>query len=123
MSSAPKLYRHDSLARADRGQSPETVITYTYDFPKPIEYHPYSNPTSNRDRGDQDPQNVQHSWPTVPAAASTGSQRPHISDSPPRDDKARDQHFHNKWREVFCQYAATHDKEIIEKNQGSLSAR
>ena len=123
INSNPELYRHDPLGRADRSQSPETVITYTYDFKKPIEYHPNTNNTENRDRGDQTPHIVPHghSSPNIPwqAAASTGSERPHIGDSPPRNDAARDEHFKQKWREVFCQYAATHDKEIIEKTKAA----
>ena len=45
MNSAPELYRHDPLARADRSKSPETVMTYTYDFKQPIACHPHNNPT------------------------------------------------------------------------------
>ena len=119
MNSLPELHRHDPLARADRSKSPETVITYTYDFKQPLAYHPHNNPTSNDYRGDQTPQIVPHTSPNIPAAASTGSTRPHIGDSPPRDDAARDEHFENKWREVFCQYAATHDKEIIQQTKAA----
>ena len=117
MNSLPELHRHDPLGHADRSQPPDPVITYTHDFEKPIEYHPHNNPAANRDRGHKTPHIVPHTSPTIPAAASTGSTRPHIGDSPPRDDAARDEHFKNKWREVFCQYVATHGKEIIEKTK------
>ena len=55
MNSLPELQRHGPLGHADRNQSPDPVITYTYDFPKPIEYHPNTNPTGNNDRGNQTP--------------------------------------------------------------------
>ena len=35
MNSLPELHRHDPLGLSDRSQSPDPVITYTYEFPKP----------------------------------------------------------------------------------------
>ena len=94
MNSAPELYRHDPLARADRSQSPETVIAYTYDFKKPIEYHPHNNPTANGDRGDQTPHIVPHTSPTVQAAYQS------LHFSHPQRCYGR--------RNVFCKVPKTH---------------
>ena len=61
------------------------------------------------------PLRLAHPSSNIPTAARTGSSRPHIGDSPPRNDAERDEHFENKWREVFHQYVATRNQELIEK--------
>ena len=120
MSSVKEKHRHCPLGGVDRNQSPDPIITYTYDIPKPIEYDPNNNTTINSDRGGQTPQIVPHPSPNIPNATSTGGSRPHIGDSPPRDDDAKDRLYKEKWRQVFCQYAVDRDREVIEKTKRGL---
>ena len=110
MTSTSEEHRHCPLGGVDRRQSPEPVIACTYNIPKPIEYDPNYNTTANSDRGGQTLQIVPHPSPNIPNAASTGGSRPHIGDSPPRDDDAKDRFFKEKWRQVFCQYAVVRDR-------------
>ena len=51
MSSVKEKHRHCLLGGVDRNQSPDPIITYTYDIPKPIEYDPNYNTVEQNDRG------------------------------------------------------------------------
>ena len=115
MSSSTERHRPCPLGGTDRNKSPEPTITYTYDFSKPIEYDPIHLNTYNSDREGQTSQMLPHPSPNIPNATSTGDSRPHIGDSPPRDDAERDKIYHATWRQVFCEYADVRNREIIEK--------
>ena len=115
-----KKHRHCPLGGVDRNQSPDPIIIYTWDIPKPIEYDPNHNTTVNSDRGGQTPQIVPHPSPNIPNATSTGSSRPHIGDSPPRDGDEKDKMYKEKWRHVFCKYAADQNREVIENTKDAL---
>ena len=120
MSSSKERHRHCPLGGVDRNQSPEPTITYTYDIPKPIEYDPNHSTTISSDRGGQTSQMVPHPSPNIPNATSTGSSRPHTGDTPPRDDDETDKIYKEKWRQVFCKYAADQHREAIEKTKDAL---
>ena len=86
MSSAPELYRHNPLESVARRQSPDAYVTWSYDIPQPISYHPHNTPAVGRGDNTLQNQSRMDTDMTVPVSPVSGRTRTHIGDSPPRQE-------------------------------------
>ena len=112
-SSSTEANRHDPLYRAGRGKSPENVPAGNWTSPLINSTHTAPGMPESRDK------TLPHTPPRshVPAREDKTSHGtgPHIGDSPPKNVSAREQELFNKWRNTFCEYAATRNEEIMER--------